>query len=178
MLRNLFIVSGRLVVCLDGFGPWNQMHAGDVIVVGSDAAVACFAASQALVNDDLFTIAPKPGANGFHQTAAIAQPVAGRLTIDMPRIETERTVIAMSPAADGWADKGSAMTALEFFRAGPVVRRRKPALLSGLLAPRSDAAVLKFNIVDVLHCVECDSWHGSVLQLLGTNEGFVRSRAG
>lgn len=86
-----------------------------MVVVGSDAAIARFSAAKALMNDDLFTIPPKPGADGRHQAAAIAQSVAGRLPVDMPREEAERTVISVTPTADRRSDKRLAVSTLELF---------------------------------------------------------------
>jgi hypothetical protein len=87
------------------------------MVVSRRPAIAHLAASQASMHDHLFAIAAEGGANRLHQAAAFVLPVAG-CTVDMLRIETERTMIPVPAAADRRTDEGLAMTALELFGFG------------------------------------------------------------
>ncbi len=105
-----------------------------MVVVGGDSAIARFTATETLVNDDLLTVAPKPGADRRHQATAVAQAVAGRLPVDMPRIEAKRTVVPVTAAADRRTDERFAVSTLELFFANALGRGPKSFRLATFFA--------------------------------------------
>ncbi len=112
-------MSGDGLVGLCHAGPGGQLQrrepqADEQMVVGCRAAISHLATPQAAMHDHLLAIAPKCGADRFHETSALVLAVT-RLPIDMLRIEAEGTMVAMSPAADRRPDKGLAMPAFELF---------------------------------------------------------------
>lgn len=102
--------------------PEIQFHADGMIIIRRDPAVSDDVAPQTAMNDDLLAIAAKPGRHRSHQATTVAEAVARRLPVDVPRIETERAVIPMPTAAERWPDKSSAVSALEFLAAHSVRR--------------------------------------------------------
>src|SRR5688572_21508550 len=92
LVQRLALLAGRQV-------QHRQLRAEDHVVVRRHPAIPRLATSQASVDDHLLTIAPKGGANRFHQTATFVFAVARRL-IDMPRVETQRTMIPLAAPAN------------------------------------------------------------------------------
>jgi hypothetical protein len=115
-----------------------QPHAGDDEIVGGDAAMAFHVASETAVHEHLLAVTPEVRADRRHQAAALAEPVAGLLPVDMLRVQAERAVIAVPSPGDWRSDKRLAMPALELLAArdslrwgicrfGQAVRPRVPA---------------------------------------------------
>lgn len=99
-----------------------------MIVVGGDAAIARDLTTKAAMHDHLLAVAPEPRSHRLHQASALAQTIAGRLAVDMARVETQRAVVPVPPTAQRWSHKRPAMTALELLGTGSPVRRRKAGL--------------------------------------------------
>src|SRR5260221_4993497 len=61
----------------------------------------------------MLPVRPLEGADGSHHGAAGAGPVAGLALVYMPRVEAERTMVAMVSAAGQWANEALTVPTLE-----------------------------------------------------------------
>jgi hypothetical protein len=117
----------RLVQLLGMATGWQlhgwEPHADQQMVVGRRSAIPHLATPKTAMDDHLLAIAAEGGADRFHQTAAFVFPIARRM-VDMLRMQAERAMVPMPPAADRRTHKGLAMTALELFGFGLPARRR------------------------------------------------------
>ena len=95
----------------------GQSHQDHRTVVGRDPVVPFGSASTAAMQNHLFPIRPVKRADGRHQRFALAFAIARVGSIDMARIEAERTMVPMLASTDGWPHKRAAMPAFERFAA-------------------------------------------------------------
>jgi hypothetical protein len=65
----------------------REAHHGGEIIVGSDAVVPLETATQAAMHDGVLAFRARERADGRHRTATVARAVAGRLPVDVARVE-------------------------------------------------------------------------------------------
>ncbi len=153
----------------------RQPEQRDRVVVGRDAILALDAAAVASMNHHLFPLRSEAGAAGRHQRPAATGPIAWSTLVNVAGGETERAMIAVPAARDGWADKRPAPPALERFltigadpaqpRLAPVRPASRPAiaaaagpgLIVSMLGAGPGGVVLAREPVDRL---AMKSWHG------------------
>lgn len=93
----------------------RQTHDRERMIVGRHPADALNMAAEAAMDDHLLAVSPRRQSNRLHERPALATSIAGHTQIDVARIETERTVVAMPATAHGRANKGATVSALERF---------------------------------------------------------------
>jgi hypothetical protein len=126
LLQFLAVVNSRYLAasrCNE-----REAEAGEEIVVGGDAVVAFDAAAETQVEQYLFAFAAIEDADRSHQGTTTTCAVARLSVVDVPGVETERTVVAVTATGHGRADERFAMAALE----------RLATVCHPLLAPRRE----------------------------------------
>lgn len=86
----------------------------------------------------VFTIRPDKGSDGRHRPATGTEPVAGPREVHMPRVQADRAVIAVSPAAGNRPDQRAAVPTAKLFRligALPTHRRACALLIRFIPSP-------------------------------------------
>ena len=103
------------------------------VVVGGEAVVALAVAAEAAVEHDLLAVGAGERADGRHEGAAVARPVARHLAVDVARVEAVRAVVAVAAAGRQGTDHELAVAAAKLaLRLGVAV---------GIAVGRTGAAV-------------------------------------
>jgi hypothetical protein len=108
----------HLVRGVAGLGHHGQPHNRHSVVVRRNAVSPYHPTPKTLVDNRLFPRRANVQADWRHHRPAVAFPVSRVTSIDMTGVETERTVIAMSSAADRWSNDRLALLAAELSVAG------------------------------------------------------------
>jgi hypothetical protein len=91
----------------------RQAHHQFEDVVGGDAVVPLEPATQTAMHDNVLPVASQERADRRHPPAAPARTVAGNAPVDMPGVQTVRTVVAVAASHDSGVDHRFAVTAAE-----------------------------------------------------------------
>jgi hypothetical protein len=104
-------------------------------------------AGQAPVHDRVLALCARERTDGRHRSAAVARAVAGRLPVDVARVQALRTVIAVPPPIQRPPYKRAAVTAakllarsMEAARAPLISKRLRHGVLRLSRRPRSSPA--------------------------------------
>lgn len=131
---------------------WNQPHHRNRVVIGSDAVLPLDSASVATVDQHLLTICPKRHANGGHDGATRALPIARPPQIDVSGSQAEGTVVPVLTTGDRLPHKHAALAAAKRLVLVPPhdrPERRVHSVLSGLPATRPQINRHSFYVVNV-----------------------------
>ena len=101
----------------------GQPHHGGEIVVGGDAVVPFEAAAEASMHDGVLALGARKRADGRHGPAAVARSIAGRLAVDVARVEALRAVVAVLASIQGPAYERPAMPAAKLLARSPKAAR-------------------------------------------------------
>lgn len=128
-LRRLRRVPLRF--CHPGWGQQREGHQHQRVVVRRDAVPSLDAAAEAAVHQHLFPRPPDEHPDWGHERPAAARPVTGPRLVHMPRVQADRAVVPVTPAAQRRTDHRLAVPAAETLRLRPPCR--------AALAPRRPA---------------------------------------
>ena len=76
-----------------------------------------------MMDDHVLLVGALEVADWLHLTTAVAQPISWLPVIDMPRVEAERAVVAMTSTAGRRADETMAVPALKHLIRGLLITR-------------------------------------------------------
>lgn len=135
----------------------RQAHQEQRVVVGGNPVVALEATAQAAMQQHLLAVWAEERSGRRHERLAVTGAVAGRLAVDVQRVQAAGTVVALASAGERQTDKGLAVPALERLAdihsaALPLpflVAFRRPVFTGsfGRLAPRASKVFVTVVIV-------------------------------
>lgn len=94
----------------------GQRQHQDEIVVGRDAVMPLDATTETAMHYGVLAIGADERSYGRHRATAGTGAVAGQTVVHMSRVQTDGTVIAVSPAARHGPDEDTAVPAAKLFR--------------------------------------------------------------
>ena len=94
-------------------GDDGEPHDRGGIIVGRDTVVALESATEAAVDQDLLAIRAGEDPDGGHARPAVAAAVTGRTPVDVQRVQTVGTVVAVAATEPQGPHKQAAMAAAE-----------------------------------------------------------------
>ena len=111
------------------------------IIVRCDTIEAFDVAAKAAMNECILLVGALKATNRFHSAAAGTSAVPQLPVINVTRVKTERTVVAMTPSRRRWANETMAMFTLEHLFVGIAMLARVTRLCVMLFTRKYNSPV-------------------------------------